>query len=113
MLEGDATQAAIEDDIRAELAKIGVTVNARALPKADFNVAMTSGDFHMCFSETWGAPYDPVSYLTGWMANDEAHYSAMAGLTGYNSRENTFAKIDLALDESDPTKREELWHEIH
>merc|ERR1719487_2449080 len=113
MLEGESLHAAIEGEIEQELAVLGITVNKRIVPKDELNAAMTSGDFHMVFSETWGAPYDPVSYITGWMANDEAHYSAMAGLTGYNSRENTFAKIDLALDESDPTKREELWHEIH
>merc|ERR1719395_290361 len=113
MLDGDAVHAAVEDDIERHLRAVGISLNKRFLSKEDFNTAMTSGDFHLCFSETWGAPYDPVSYATGWMANDEAHYSAMAGLTGYNSRENTFAKIDLALAEVDPTRREELWHEIH
>merc|ERR1719191_2197378 len=105
--------AAVEDDMERELAALGISLNKRFLSKADFNTAMRTGDFHLCFSETWGAPYDPVSYATGWMANDEAHYSAMAGLTGYNSRENTFAKIGLALAEADPTQREEIWAEIH
>jgi ABC-type transport system substrate-binding protein len=113
ILEGDAMHAAVEDDIALDLARVGITLNKRFLNKEDFNEAMRTGDFHLCFSETWGAPYDPVSYATGWMANDEGHYSAMEGLTGYNSRENTFAKIDLALAEVDPTRREELWAEIH
>ena len=108
---GDALHAAVEDDIERELAALGITLNKRVLSKEDFNAAMTSGDFHMVFSETWGAPYDPVSYITGWMANDEAHYSAMAGLTGLHSRANTFAKIDLALREADPEKRAEIWAE--
>ena len=59
MLEGDATIRAIEDDIRSDLAKIGINVRLRALNKTEFNEAMVSGDFHMCFSETWGPPYDP------------------------------------------------------
>merc|ERR1719191_754731 len=105
--------AAVEDDIEKELAGLGIELNKRFLNKADFNTAMRTGDFHLCFSETWGAPYDPVSYITGWMANDEAHYSAMAGLTGDHSRENTFAKINEALAENDPTEREKLWHEVH
>ena len=54
MLEGDATIEAIEDDIRSDLAKIGINVRPRALNKTEFNDAMQSGDFHMCFSETWG-----------------------------------------------------------
>ena len=31
--EGDATAVAIEDDIVADLAKVGITVNTRRLPK--------------------------------------------------------------------------------
>ena len=69
---GDALHAAVEDDLERELAALGITLNKRVLSKDDFNAAMTSGDFHMVFSETWGAPYDPVSFATGWMSNDQA-----------------------------------------
>ena len=54
ILEGDATILAIEDDIRADLEKVGVHVNLRALAKDDFNAAMVGGDFNFAFSETWG-----------------------------------------------------------
>ena len=77
MTEGDATLQAIEDDIRADLAKIGITVNRRVLPKDDFNKAMVDGDFHLAFSETWGPPYDPHSYATSWTAPNEAFYAAL------------------------------------
>ena len=36
------------------LAKVGIKVNTRALPKDEFNAAEQAGDFHMSFSETWG-----------------------------------------------------------
>merc|ERR1719247_3008618 len=90
-----------------------MTVNTRFLNKADFNSAMTSGDFHLCFSETWGAPYDPVSYLTGWQANDEGHFFAMSGVTGPNSRDKIFAKLDAALAEQSVAKRSKMWGELH
>ena len=61
MLEGDATHKAVEEMIKADLAKLGITVNARFLEKDDLNAAMTSGDFDMVFSETWGAA--PASLL--------------------------------------------------
>ena len=57
VLEGEATQRAIEDDIAEDLAKIGITVNARFLPKDEFNEAMVNGDFNMAFSESWGGNY--------------------------------------------------------
>lgn len=56
ILEGEANLIAFEADIRADLAEVGVTANLRALPKDDFNEAMTSGDFNLAFSETWGPP---------------------------------------------------------
>ena len=61
VLEGEQTLRAIEDDIAADLAKVGIQVNARFLPKDEFNEAMVNGDFNMAFSESWGAPYDPQS----------------------------------------------------
>ena len=59
MLEGDATLAAIEKDIVANLRQINVNVKTRKLQKDAFNTAMTSGDFNLAFSETQGPPYDP------------------------------------------------------
>ena len=56
MLQGDASIAAIEDDIRADLARVGITAVARTMDRDDLNKNMTSGNFDLCFSETWGAP---------------------------------------------------------
>ena len=61
LLEGDATLAAVEDDIRADLEKVGITVNRRILPRDEFNTAMTSGDFNLAFSESWGPPCVPTT----------------------------------------------------
>ena len=56
LLDGNAAHAAIEDDIRADLAAVGITAVARPLAKDDLNAAMVAGDFDLVFSETWGAP---------------------------------------------------------
>ena len=45
MLEGEASHAAIEEDIRKELAVVGIEVVPRVLNKEDFNTAMIDGDF--------------------------------------------------------------------
>ena len=42
---------------------------------------MVSGDFNLCFSETWGPPYDPHSYAASWKSPDEAHYAAFKNLS--------------------------------
>jgi|EP01046_Picozoa_sp_COSAG06_P016406 hypothetical protein len=45
--DGDAELAALEDDVRADLAEIGITVTTEMLEKDPFNAAMTSGDFNL------------------------------------------------------------------
>jgi len=81
LLAGDPLMAQIEDDIRGDLAKLGFTVNTRLLSKPDFNAGMQQGNFSLCFTETWGPPYDPHSFATGWFRPDnEAHYPALDGM---------------------------------
>lgn len=46
LLENEEVNAAVEDDIRRDLAKIGFTVKARTLSKSDINDARQAGDFH-------------------------------------------------------------------
>lgn len=80
-LEDDAGVRAIEDDIRADLAKVGLAVEARPLNKADLNTARQGGDFHfsircvpclgrrvVCDDDvihmfTMALPYHPASIL--------------------------------------------------
>ena len=60
---GDATHKAVEEMIKDDLAVLGIKVNARYLAKDPFNTAMTSGDYDLVFSETWGAA--PASFCGG------------------------------------------------
>jgi nickel transport system substrate-binding protein len=77
--EGNAVKEALEDDIRADLAKVGINVNYIPLPKEEWNARATAGDFHMAFTETWGAPYDPHSYAASWRVPNEADFQAQQG----------------------------------
>jgi len=112
MLEGDATQKAVEEMIRDDLAVLGITVNARFLEKDDLNAAMTSGDFDMVFSETWGAPYDPHSYAASWTTPDEAHYPVMQTLAPPLDPASFAASIADVLSETDPATRQQKWTTI-
>ena len=110
--KGDALLAAIEDDVRADLAKIGITVNVRFLEKEDMNSNMTSGNFNLCFSETWGPPYDPHSYAASWKSPDEAHYAALQGLPAPNTQEKLSNDISAVLVEENLQTREQKWKDI-
>jgi ABC-type transport system substrate-binding protein len=112
LLDGDAELAAIEDDIRTNLQAVGINVNTRKLSKEDFNAAHASGDFHISFSETWGSPYDPHSYASGWISGNEGHKQALTSLEPPLTRDVLFSKIESVLTEEDYAKRLAQWREI-
>merc|ERR1719456_1258970 len=112
ILEGDATAKAIEDDIAADLAKVGVNVTTRMMAKDPFNKAMVGGDFNMAFSESWGAPYDPQAFATSWSTPDEAYYAALKGLPAPNTQAVLSDKIKAALTKTTETDRTAAWKEI-
>ncbi|MGK3735458.1 MAG: hypothetical protein ACI8RD_005879 [Bacillariaceae sp.] len=113
LVEGDANLVSIEDDIRANLDAIGLKVKSRLLSKEEFNEAQQTGDFHLSFSETWGSPYDPHSYASGWIARDEGHNQAFSSFDSPSSRDELFEKIERVLQEEDHKSRSTQWEEIH
>ena len=60
LLEDDSSHAAIEADIRDDLAKIGITVTARPVDKDTFNTDMVAGNYDMVFSKTWGVTTNSI-----------------------------------------------------
>ncbi|KAL7545637.1 hypothetical protein ACHAWF_008988 [Thalassiosira exigua] len=94
------------------LTKVGIKVNTRALSKEEFNAAEQAGDFHMSFSETWGAPYDPYAYAKGWVAQDEGHFQALAGLEEPDTKDSLFARIDDVLREESTAGQKAKWEQI-
>jgi ABC-type transport system substrate-binding protein len=109
---GDSELATIEDDIRANLEQVGFVVNTRKLTKDAFNAAHKSGDFHVSFSETWGAPYDPHSYASAWITGNEGHKQALTNLEPPLTRDALFARITAVLKEEDHGKATAGWKTI-
>jgi ABC-type transport system substrate-binding protein len=113
VLQGDPLMAQIEADIVADLAKVGITVNTRFLAKADFNAAMQRGDFHLCFTESWGPPYDPHSFATSWfIPKQEAHYAAMEKMESPTSRAQMKTRVTNVLSIDNLMDRQKKWTEI-
>ena len=115
LLEDEAVNAAIEDDIRQDLAKIGFEVEARPLSKADINVAKQSGNFHFSISETWGTPYDPSSYASGWIDGDGGAgvFPSMVNMEAPSTREELLDMVKDVLKEDRPSELETKWEAIH
>jgi len=113
LLEGDPLMAQIEDDIVADLAQVGITVNTVFVSdKDDFNTAMTTGDFNLCFTESWGPPYDPHTFATSWSVANEAHYAAMEQMEPPMTRDAMGDLVTEVLSVEDPTERQEKWTHI-
>jgi len=113
VLEGDPLMAQIEDDIRQDLSEVGITVNTRFLEKAAFNTAMQQGDFSLCFTETWGPPYDPQSFATGWFRPDnEAHYPAMQQMEPPMTFQTMEELVTEVLSEENLVERQNKWTNI-
>jgi len=113
VLEGDSLMAQVEDDIVRDLAQVGITVNTVFVEtKEEFNTAMQAGDFNLCFTESWGPPYDPHSFATSWSVPDEAHYAAMAQMEPPMTRDTIGELVTEVLSVEDPTERQAKWTHI-
>ena len=91
------------------------TVEAETLSKAAINVKRQAGDFHFSISETWGTPYDPASFASGWVdgKGGEGVYPAMVNFEAPASREELLKMVKRMMKEDDPKALAERWSEIH
>ena len=112
VLAGDSVQIVVEEDIRVELEKIGITVQARYLPKTELNAAVVAGDFNMLFADTYGAPYDPHSYLAGWEAETEFHHPSLTAMEPPLDIETFPELVKNVSEQMDPVVRQDMWTEI-
>lgn len=113
LLAGDPLMQQIEADIVTDLGKLGITVNTSLLEKADFNKAMQQGTFNLCFTESWGPPYDPQSFATGWFRpNNEAHYPAMEGMDLPMTKSKMQTMVSDVLKQETPVGRQSGWTAI-
>ena len=76
----DPEMAAVEDDIVANLKEIGIKVNTRFHNDTEYRDAEVNGDYHLLFARTWGAPYDPHSYMASWAVPAHVEYTAIGNL---------------------------------
>ena len=71
------------------------------------------GDFGLSFSETWGTPYDPHSYVSAWEAEDNANHNALAGLEAPSSRDELLSMVEDVLQEENQLVRQAKWNDVH
>jgi ABC-type transport system substrate-binding protein len=110
--EGDPEMSVVEDDIRQDLAAIGIEVNTRFVNASEYIRLEENGDYNLFFTRSWGAPYDPHTYLTSWDTPSHVEYSATGNLEPPMTQERLLEKIATVQQELDEIEIQTQWKEI-
>jgi len=105
----DAREKAISEAVQANLATVGVKVVLIGEEANSIYARQKDGRFGMIFGNTWGAPYDPHSYLSSMRTPSHADYQAQLGLS---MKAEIDDKISRALVSTDETERKNLFRWI-
>lgn len=105
----DPVMKAIGEVIQGDLQKVGIRVALLGQEEDAFEKRHLTGEFGMTFNETWGAPYDPHSFLSSMRVPSHADYQAQLGLA---MKADLDAKIGEVLVSTDETKRRRLYSEL-
>ena len=104
-----ALQKSLAEIIQGELAKVGMQVQLRAEEDGALVQRQREGRFGMIFADTWGAPYDPHSFVSSMRYAGHADYMAQRGLPMKDAIDR---KITQVLGETREKQRAEGYREI-
>ena len=104
-----ALQKSLAEIIQGELAKVGIEVKLRAEEDGALVQRQREGRFGMIFADTWGAPYDPHSFVSSMRYAGHADYMAQRGLP---MKDAIDARIAEVLGQTDEQQRAEGYREI-
>ena len=104
-----ALQKSLAEIIQGELAKVGIEVKLRAEEEGSLVQRQREGRFGMIFADTWGAPYDPHSFVSSMRYPGHADYMAQRGLPMKDAIDQEIAEV---LGQTDEGKRAEGYRDI-
>lgn len=105
----DGVQKAVSEAIQANLAAIGIRIRLIGEEANSIFARQKDGRFGMIFGDTWGAPYDPHSYLSSMRQPSHADYQAQLGLP---MKAEIDAKIGKALTSTSDKERATLFGQV-
>ena len=99
----NAQEGTIAQVIQSDLKKIGIQVDILSEEKQAYLNRQQRGDFDMMYSLSWGAPYDPQSYLSSWRAKSSGHgdYQAQLGLAKKQWLDDEISKVLVSTNEAE------------
>ena len=105
----NAQEKTIAEAIQADLAKVGIAVRVLGEEKQTFLDRQRTGEFDLQYSLSWGAPYDPQSYLSSWRTPAHGDFQAQSGMADKSRIDKL---IGLFMIEADETKRRAMATDI-
>lgn len=105
----NAQERTISEFIQGNLKAIGVKLHVLGEEKQAFFDRQKSGDFDLQYSQSWGLPYDPHTYVSSWRIPAHGDYQAQKGVAKKAWLDDSIGKI---LSEQDKDKRQQLYNEI-
>lgn len=105
----NALERTIGEYIQADLKRIGVELELCGEEKQAFLDRQKTGRFQMQYALSWGAPYDPQSYLSSWRLPAHGDYQAQTGLKRKAWLDATITEL---MAEQDEKRRAALYREV-
>ena len=105
----NAQEKTIAEAMQGDLLKIGVELRVIGEEKQAFLDRQRTGEFDLQYSLSWGAPYDPQSYLSSWRIPAHGDYQSQIGLA---DKAHIDATITALMTEADETKRAAMVRDV-
>lgn len=102
----NALMKSMAEVIQSDLAKVGIKVNLVGEESDSNEKRQKNGEFHLIFNDTWGAPYDPHSFMSSMRIPSHADFQAQSGLA---MKSGIDAKIGEVLTSVDENTRQGLY----
>lgn len=79
-IANNPTQKSIATIIQAQLKDIGIFLELIPNEVTIYRKKQTQGQFELCFSQTWGVPYEPFTFINSMRHHGHADYMAQKAL---------------------------------
>ena len=105
----NAVMKSVAEVLQGDLQKVGFKANLVGEEADSFYKRQHEGEFDLIFSDTWGPPYEPHSYLSSWRVPSHADYQAQLGLPMKKEIDEAIGRVLVTTDE---TKRQDIYRYI-
>ncbi len=105
----NAHEKTIAEAMQGDLRVIGVELRVIGEEKQAYLDRQRTGEFDLQYSLSWGAPYDPQSYLSSWRIPAHGDYQSQIGLA---DKAHIDALVTDLMTEADEAERAKMIREV-